>query len=87
MNRCETTSVNVKVFLLWWDPSELDAGTDDPAWLKGAFSSRRNAEEARHELEDSSDVRWVIVERVLNRRSWTEGFSTVSSIEDDCDSP
>lgn len=78
MNKRETTSANVKVFLLWWDPSELDAGTDDPAWLKGVYSSRRNAEEARRGMEDFSDVRWVIVERVLNRRSWTRGFSTVS---------
>lgn len=72
------------IFLVYFDPSEVEAGTSDPAYLRGVFKSRRLATETILNIAGTpEDPRWTVVEESLGEVGWTDGFVTVRMQEDD----
>lgn len=69
----------LEVFVLYIDPSEVDASLEEPGYLRGVFLTLQDAQRALgHIPDDAADARWVIVRESIDEPSWSEGFVTTS---------
>lgn len=72
------------IFAVYFDPAEIDTLTDDPAYLRGVFSTHARAAAALSKLTGAGDdPRWLIVEEALDEVGWTDGFVTETTAKDE----